>query len=159
MNKRRLMTCYTTVHCKEVKKRQTKNYRDIGCPHSSKTTGLGRIFPFPSLEKTANTLYLSRASAIIRDCTHLGYHLFNSLPSGTCYRLLKPQTNRLKNIFFPTVICTFNGLSYTRWMFFFSFLFNNNNNNNKDLHIKLILGHWKQNEMITRWYYDNKITE
>ena len=38
-----------------------------------------------SLEDIANTYYLSRATNIIQDCSHLGHHLFDPLPSGRSY--------------------------------------------------------------------------
>ncbi|KAF7650741.1 hypothetical protein LDENG_00121410 [Lucifuga dentata] len=69
--------------------------------------------PLPSLEEVANTRYLSRGLAIIKDCSHSGHHLFDLLPSGWRYRSLKSQTNRLKHSFFPTAIRSLNEFTYS----------------------------------------------
>ncbi|KAK0133341.1 putative RNA-directed DNA polymerase from transposon BS [Merluccius polli] len=52
--------------------------------------------PLPSLEEIGKTRLLSKATKIIKDCSHPGHSLFELLPSGRCYRCLKTRTSRFR---------------------------------------------------------------
>ena len=51
---------------------------------------------------------LSRAINIQKDSSHPGSDLFDLLPSGRRYRVIRSKTNRLKNSFFPKAITALN---------------------------------------------------
>lgn len=58
--------------------------------------------PLPTLEELHSSRCLKKAQNIIKDTSHLGHLLFELLPSGRRYRLIKRKTNRFKNSFYPT---------------------------------------------------------
>ena len=60
--------------------------------------------PLPSLEDIANSRGLKRARNITLDPSHPGRCLFNLLPSGRRYRVLRSRTNRLRDTFYPWAI-------------------------------------------------------
>ena len=57
--------------------------------------------PLPSLTDIYTSRCLSRATSIIKDSSHPGSDLFDLLPSGRRYRVIRSKTNRMKNSFFP----------------------------------------------------------
>ncbi len=57
--------------------------------------------PLPSLGDIADSQGLNRTRKILHDPSHPGPSLFDLLPSGRRYRVLRQRTNRLKNTFYP----------------------------------------------------------
>ena len=64
--------------------------------------------PLPSLTDIYTSRCLSRATNIIKDSSHPGSDLFDLLPSGRRYRVIRSKTNRMKNSFSPKAITTLN---------------------------------------------------
>ncbi len=102
-----LLYCNTVwfSHCTEAERQRLQRVvraaeRIIGCP-------------LPSLKDIHTSRCLSRAQAIITDCTHPAFHLFDPLPSGRRYRSIKTRTKRFRNSFFPQAVTTLNTHTHT----------------------------------------------
>lgn len=65
--------------------------------------------PLPSLKDLFSFRCLSRARSILKDHTHPGHRVFELLPSGKRFRVLKSRTNRLLNSFYNKAIAVING--------------------------------------------------
>jgi len=64
--------------------------------------------PLPSLKDLYSTGCLRRARSILRDSTHPGHRVFQLLPSGRRFRVLKTQTNRPRDSFYNRAIALLN---------------------------------------------------
>ncbi len=64
--------------------------------------------PLPSMEELHSSRCLLKAQKILKDPSHPGHSLFELLPSGRRYRVLKTLTNRLRNSFYAKAISVLN---------------------------------------------------
>uniref|UniRef100_A0A671LVB9 RNA helicase n=1 Tax=Sinocyclocheilus anshuiensis TaxID=1608454 RepID=A0A671LVB9_9TELE len=64
--------------------------------------------PLPSMEELHSSRCLLKAQKILKDPSHPGHSLFELLPSGRRYRVLKTRTNRLRNSFYAKAISFLN---------------------------------------------------
>ena len=63
----------------------------------------------PSLAAIYVQRVKARARKITADCSHPACSLFQMLPSGGRYRVVRARTNRLRNSFFPKAVTILSG--------------------------------------------------
>ncbi|KAK0144708.1 Afadin [Merluccius polli] len=64
--------------------------------------------PLPSLQDLYSTRCLRKARSILKDSSHPGHRVFQLLPSGRRFRMLKTQTNRIRDGFYNRAIALLN---------------------------------------------------
>ncbi|KAL0150918.1 hypothetical protein M9458_053837 [Cirrhinus mrigala] len=62
----------------------------------------------PTLENIFTSRCLQKIHNILKDTYHPAHHLFERLPSGKRYRVIKTRTTRFKNSFYPKAITILN---------------------------------------------------
>ena len=72
--------------------------------HASRTVG-EELTPLATIYEARMT---TRAKKIVSDPAHPAHHLFQRLPSGRRYRLIKAGTARLRRSFFPSAVSALN---------------------------------------------------
>ena len=70
--------------------------------------------PLPTLEELYRSRCLKKTQNILKDTSHPGHPLFELLPSGRRYRVIKSGTSRFSNSFYPTAVVTLNDAARKR---------------------------------------------